>query len=209
MFSEKLVKKPPGTVTPHQRRRARRYFTLSFFFLLFMALWLLTDYVLPEPNKAGLSARPAPAPTLIMTNWQDITPMNRRSRTATLKKSDSLAALLARIPDQDVEGHLLAEEGEHVIDLVRKHGVVYLRPAAVAVAALLVGVLAFVGPIQLGWFFLLLAAANEIVWRGFSEADWVFYKTFIAAPASALFMLAQLPLTLRGRVTADTGVNRV
>jgi hypothetical protein len=27
----------------------------------------------------------------------------------------------------------------------------------------------------------------------------VFYKTFIAAPASALFMLAQLPLTLRGR----------
>ena len=59
-----------------------------------------------------------------------------------------------------------------------------------------------------GCFFLLLAAANEIVWRGFSEADWVFYKTFIAAPASALFMLAQLPLTLRGRVTADTGVNR-
>ena len=51
-----------------------------------------------------------------------------------------------------------------------------------------------------GCFFLLLAVANEMVWRGFSEADWVFYKTFIAAPASALFMLAQLPLTLRGRV---------
>ena len=60
-----------------------------------------------------------------------------------------------------------------------------------------------------GCFFLLLAVANEIVWRGFSEADWVFYKTFVAAPASALFMLAQLPLTLRGRVTAVTGVNRV
>lgn len=59
-----------------------------------------------------------------------------------------------------------------------------------------------------GCFFLLLAVANEIVWRGFSEADWVFYKTFVAAPASALFMLAQLPLTLRGRITADTGVNR-
>jgi hypothetical protein len=27
----------------------------------------------------------------------------------------------------------------------------------------------------------------------------VIYKTFIAAPASILFMLAQLPLTLRGR----------
>jgi hypothetical protein len=74
--------------------------------------------------------------------------------------SSALAALLARIPDQDVEGHLLAEEGEHVIDLVRKHGVVYLRPAAVALAALLVGVLAFVGPIQLGWLFLLLAAGG-------------------------------------------------
>ena len=49
-------------------------------------------------------------------------------------------------------------------------------------------------------FFLLLAIANEVVWRGFSEADWVFYKTFIAAPASFLFMMAQLPLTLRGRV---------
>jgi len=50
-----------------------------------------------------------------------------------------------------------------------------------------------------GCFFLVLAIANEIVWRGFDEAEWVFYKTFIAAPASALFMLAQLPLTLRGR----------
>lgn len=53
-----------------------------------------------------------------------------------------------------------------------------------------------------GCFFLLLAVANEIVWRGFSEADWVVYKTFVAAPASALFMLAQLPLTLRGRITS-------
>ncbi|MGB2122284.1 MAG: inner membrane-spanning protein YciB [Candidatus Puniceispirillaceae bacterium] len=53
-----------------------------------------------------------------------------------------------------------------------------------------------------GCFFLVLAFANEIVWRGFDEAEWVFYKTFIAAPASALFMLAQLPLTLRGRLSA-------
>ena len=53
-----------------------------------------------------------------------------------------------------------------------------------------------------GCFFLVLAFANEIVWRGFDEAEWVFYKTFIAAPASGLFMLAQLPLTLRGRIRA-------
>jgi hypothetical protein len=31
----------------------------------------------------------------------------------------------------------------------------------------------------------------------------VAFKTFIAAPASVLFMMAQLPLTLRGRI-ADT-----
>jgi intracellular septation protein len=52
-----------------------------------------------------------------------------------------------------------------------------------------------------GLFFLVLAVANEIVWRGFDESEWVVYKTFIAAPASALFMLAQLPLTLRGRTS--------
>jgi len=58
-----------------------------------------------------------------------------------------------------------------------------------------------------GCFFLVLALANEIVWRGFNEAEWVVYKTFIAAPASALFMLAQLPLTLRGRLPV-TDVSR-
>ena len=51
-----------------------------------------------------------------------------------------------------------------------------------------------------GWFFLCLAMVNELVWRNASDSDWVFYKTFIAAPASVLFMLAQLPLTLRGRL---------
>ena len=59
-----------------------------------------------------------------------------------------------------------------------------------------------------GWFFLCLTVANELVWRHASDADWVFYKTFVAAPASILFMLAQLPLTLRGRLKpgkADNG----
>ena len=50
-----------------------------------------------------------------------------------------------------------------------------------------------------GLFFLCLAITNELVWRHASEADWVAFKTFIVAPASLLFMLAQLPLTLRGR----------
>ncbi len=51
-----------------------------------------------------------------------------------------------------------------------------------------------------GWFFLVLSIINELVWRNATDAHWVVYKTFVAAPASVLFMLAQLPLTLRGRV---------
>lgn len=55
--------------------------------------------------------------------------------------------------------------------------------------------------LSLRWacFFLALALANEITWRLMDEADWVAYKTFVAAPASLIFMLLQLPLTLRGR----------
>lgn len=52
-----------------------------------------------------------------------------------------------------------------------------------------------------GLFFLFLAIANELVWRNASDADWVSFKTFVAAPASVLFMMAQLPVTLRGRIT--------
>ena len=56
-----------------------------------------------------------------------------------------------------------------------------------------------------GVFFLCLAVANELVWRNASDADWVAFKTFVAAPASVLFMMAQLPLTLRGRIRIDGG----
>ncbi len=51
-----------------------------------------------------------------------------------------------------------------------------------------------------GLFFLSLAVANELVWRHTTEVNWVLYKTFVAAPASVLFMLAQVPLTLSGRI---------
>ena len=57
-----------------------------------------------------------------------------------------------------------------------------------------------------GVFFMCLAIANELVWRNASVADWVAFKTFVAAPASVLFMMAQLPLTLRGRITNDGSV---
>ncbi len=54
-----------------------------------------------------------------------------------------------------------------------------------------------------GCFFLVLTIGNEAAWRLLSDADWVTYKVIVAAPASGLFMLAQLPLTLRGRIKPD------
>jgi intracellular septation protein len=51
-----------------------------------------------------------------------------------------------------------------------------------------------------GLFMLVAACANELVWRIADDADWVFFRVFIMAPATGLFMLAQLPLTLRGRL---------
>jgi intracellular septation protein len=51
-----------------------------------------------------------------------------------------------------------------------------------------------------GWFLLALAIANEIVWRNNSEEFWVSYKTFVAAPSVLVFMMLQLPLTLKGRL---------
>ena len=52
-----------------------------------------------------------------------------------------------------------------------------------------------------GLFFTVMAMANEIAWRQLDDAGWVWMKTFVFAPASGAFMLAQLPITLRGRKT--------
>jgi hypothetical protein len=64
--------------------------------------------------------------------------------------------LLERLPDQDIDSHLLTIEGEEVIDLVRHHWIVYLKPAAEAFAVIPLWLLAVLGPIELGWLFLLL-----------------------------------------------------
>jgi intracellular septation protein len=41
--------------------------------------------------------------------------------------------------------------------------------------------------------------ANELAWRALSDDDWVSFRVLIMAPATGLFMLAQLPITLRGQ----------
>ena len=49
-----------------------------------------------------------------------------------------------------------------------------------------------------GLFFLIAGIANEIAWRQLSDDDWVAFRVFLMAPATGLFMLTQLPLTLYG-----------
>ena len=51
-----------------------------------------------------------------------------------------------------------------------------------------------------GMFFLVAAIGNELAWRYLTEANWVIFRTFVMSPATGIFMLAQLPLTLRGRL---------
>lgn len=70
-----------------------------------------------------------------------------------------LGPIIRLLPEQDIEGHLLGEDGEQVIDLVRKHAVVYVRPGLELAGVGLLWILALFGPIQLGWFFLLAGAA--------------------------------------------------
>ncbi|MGB0820720.1 MAG: inner membrane-spanning protein YciB [Parvibaculales bacterium] len=50
-----------------------------------------------------------------------------------------------------------------------------------------------------GLFFLAATIANEIAWRALSDDDWVSFRVLIMAPATGLFMMAQLPITLRGQ----------
>lgn len=51
-----------------------------------------------------------------------------------------------------------------------------------------------------GCFFTVMAIANEFAWRSLTTESWVWIKVFVFAPASMLFMLAQLPITLKGRL---------
>jgi intracellular septation protein len=48
-----------------------------------------------------------------------------------------------------------------------------------------------------GIFFFFLAAANEIVWRNFSDDAWVNFKVFGIMPITIIFTLTQMPLIQR------------
>ena len=48
--------------------------------------------------------------------------------------------------------------------------------------------------IRWGLFFLFLALLNEVIWRNFSEAFWVGFKTFGVFPLTLIFSIAQLDI---------------
>ena len=57
--------------------------------------------------------------------------------------------------------------------------------------------------IRWGWFFVALAALNEVVWRTFSTDTWVAFKVFGIMPLTVLFSVAQVPLISRHMVEED------
>ena len=67
--------------------------------------------------------------------------------------------LLDLLPDQEVGSHLLSEEGEQVIDLVRHHPIVYARAILEMVGVVFLWLLAIFGPINIGWLFILAGSA--------------------------------------------------
>lgn len=108
--------------------------------------------------------------------------------------------LLARLPDQRVDHHLLVDEGEHIIDLVRHHWWAYWRPALWALLVPLLWYIALFGPIQWGWLFILggLAAGGWAIYR----ALWIRMDVFVITNmrvfrASGLFSIsvATMPMS--------------
>ena len=67
-----------------------------------------------------------------------------------------LRHLLGLLPEQKIQQHLLADEGEHVIDIVGHHWIAYVRGILYALGGVLALVIAVIGPIELGWLFLLI-----------------------------------------------------
>lgn len=117
-------------------------------------------------------------------------------------------SLVGRLPDQKVHQHLLSDEGEHVIDLVRHHEIVYAPAYAAFVAAIGSWIVAVFGPIQLGWFFLLLGAAIALVgvyWAARERRDVFVVTNMRVFRASGVFnvRIATMPISRILDITVD------
>ena len=58
-----------------------------------------------------------------------------------------------------------------------------------------------------GYFFLALAALNELVWRTQSTDVWVKFKTFGFLPLTLVFAISQAPLIMRYEVKGERAAN--
>ena len=111
-----------------------------------------------------------------------------------------IRALLDRLPDQEIESHLLSDEGERVIDLVYHHPIVFWRPIIEAVLTGFLWLLALVGPIELGWLFIALGfvAGVHALYITLRERRDVFVVTNMRVfRASGVFSvrIATMPIT--------------
>ena len=59
--------------------------------------------------------------------------------------------------------------------------------------------------LRLGFFFLFLAALNELVWRNLSTDAWVKFKVFGLMPLTFVFFLLQTPLLRRHALQPEGG----
>lgn len=116
--------------------------------------------------------------------------------------------LLDRLPDQEIGSHLLTEEGEQVIDLVRHHPIVYWRAILEAVGAAFLWLVAIFGPINLGWLFILggIALLVHALYLLMNEHRDVFVVTNMRVfRASGVFSvrIATMPISRILDITVD------
>lgn len=57
--------------------------------------------------------------------------------------------------------------------------------------------------LRLGLFFLLQGALNEIVWRNLGTESWVVFKTFVTIPLNVSFVLSQIPMIRKHRLSVQ------
>jgi hypothetical protein len=119
-----------------------------------------------------------------------------------------IARLIARLPDQPIHRHLLVDEGEFIIDLVRHHPIAYAGADTAFITAFGMAVVALFGPIQLGWFFFILAMVLAVVgtYLGARQRRDVFVVTNMRVfRASGVFnvRIATMPISRILDITVD------